>query len=457
MANYLAAVVPHHLEGSFREWLAPHLPVSGAEEHLVLDLPGTTARLHHVARDAHRDSVDLSRRSGAPAGARPSALPSAAPDAEPGEAPVRGAVFHGFAHSADEASTVFGAPGLAAAHADGHGGLLDAPTGEEWEGSYALLTWNGRQFSAHTDLFRQLPMMVTGGGGLLAVSDSWQVLIRLRSALGLSVTVTGELAAALTLDRVIGSHPVDTGTLCAEVRMVGVGARLSATLGPEGVTGHRLEQVPFPTVFAGRRGTWAEQVRFGAISMASILRSLVDSGLQLRLSLSGGADSRAVLAALRLVDPHQEVTTLTTSNRGAANARDAEVVDGLAEALGLTLGAQPDRPARVERYPTPFQAWMVGTLGLHDRLGMPRSRALPGSHYTLTGHGAGTYKSTFGWRPFVEVSAGLERFDPAAGPWWRDAPRTTCAAWGRTRRLPGPPSGTSSPGAIPCTAVGARW
>jgi hypothetical protein len=405
MANYLTAVIPRHLEPAFRDWIAPHLQAAqasvaggpGSGEHLVLDLPGTTARLHHVARGAVRDAVSV-------------------PHEPEREATGSGAVFHGYAQSSAGATTVFGAAGLGGMIAAGDRTLLDAPAGQEWDGSYVKVAWRGPELQAHTDFFRLVPMAYTAGAGLLAVSDSWQVLVRLRTELGLPVTVPAELAAALSLQRIIAAHPVDGRTLCSQVRMVGVGARLHARLGPEGAEDVGVRQEPFGTLFGDPGGSWAENVRAGAIGMASVLRSHADSGLSLRLSLSGGADSRAVLAALRRADPGQDVTVLSTTNRGPANVRDAVVVRDLAETLGLVLGARDGHEVRSVRYPTPFQAWMTGTLGLHDRLGMIRSRALPGSHYTLTGHGAGIFKSTYGWRPFAGVAADMAGFDPHAGP-----------------------------------------
>lgn len=405
MANYLTAVVPRHLEPAFRAWIAPHLPPakassadgSGSDEHLVLDLPGTTARLHHVARGAVGDAVTVS-------------------DGHARDATSVGAIFHGYAQSSDEATTVFGAAGLDQMVAAGNRALLDAPAGQEWDGSYVKVSWQGPELQAHTDFFRLVPMAYTAGSGLVAVSDSWQLLVRLRTALGLPVTVPAELAAALSLQRIIAAHPVDGRTLCSEVRMVGVGARLRARLGPEGTQDVAVHQEPFGALFGDPGGSWAEHVRAGAIGMASVLRSHADADLSLRLSLSGGADSRAVLAALRRADPDQDVSVLSTSNVGPANVRDAEVVQNLGQALGLALGARKGHTVRTEKYPTPFLAWMVGSLGLHDRLDSPRSRALPGSHYTLTGHGAGIFKSTYGWRPFRGVADDLLPFDPYAGP-----------------------------------------
>lgn len=405
MANYLTAVVPRHLEPAFLDWIAPHLPTAGASalggdavgEHLVLDLPGTTARLHHVARAAGRDAVAI-------------------PDGQGRDATGSGAVFHGFAQSLDHATTVFGAAGLGQMAAAGDRTLLEAPAGQEWDGSYVKVAWRGAELQAHTDFFRLVPMAYTAGSGLMAVSDSWQVLVRLRTALGLPVSVPAEVAAALALQRVIAAHPLDGRTLCSEVRMVGVGARLRARLDQDGAREVTVDQEPFGALFGDPGGTWADHVRSGAVGMASVLRSHAEAGLSLRLSLSGGADSRAVLAALRRADPAQDVTVMNTTNRGPANARDVEVVEHLAETLGLVLGARAGHEVRTERYPTPLQAWMVGSLGLHDRLGMPLSRALPGSHYTLTGHGAGIFKSTYGWRPFAAVADGLIGFDPHSGP-----------------------------------------
>ena len=423
MTTYLTAVVPRDLERRFLDWLEPHVPATdgapassdrptpgtsgtstgpratGSAEHLVVDLPGTTARLHHVGRSATEDVLPM-------------------------PVPGGGALFRGYAQSPASGAIVFGGAGATAlaAHAPDavHGtdsGLVGGRHGREWDGAHLAVAWDHDGLRAHTDFFRMLPLLYTSGRGLLALSDSWQLLVRLRTALGLPVSINTATVCAMATERAITEHPLDASTACSQVRMATVGAQVTTRWTTEGAEDPRLAQAPFPELFAAPSGGWAQTVRQGAASMASALSAWRDlPGGSLRLSMSGGADSRAVMAAARRADPEQQVTTLTTAAPAAATARDHEVVRGLAHATGWRLGNNPAAPpAQLHRYRNRFLVWMTGSLGLHDRLHMPSPRVGSPGHYTLTGHGAGLFKGTYGWRPFREVAEGLQRWDSGVG------------------------------------------
>lgn len=402
MSNYLTVVVTPQAEERLLRWLTPYLPLGkdvwpsqrDSTEHAVLELDGRGARLHHVARAAEADIV---AQHGA--------------DLGPG-----GALFRGYAQSPGGDALVFGAAGAAAAiHREGQGPLAQA-LGQEWDGSHVVVRWDRDKLSVHADFFRTLPLLYTEGPGFVAFSDSWQVLVRLRTAMGAPVTVSAATTIAMSVVRAITEHPMDAVTACSQVHLASVGSRVVVPLGARGPGEAVVEQAAFPEIFRAPDAAWAETVRLGAITVASTLRALVDNGVPLRLSMSGGGDSRAVLAAALWADPEQRMTTLTTAARSAGNAQDHDVVQDLARQTGLVLGNRRDAPTSpMIRYSHPFAVWMVGSLGLHDRINTYPTRVGTPGGATLTGHGAGTYKATYGWRPFTEVTKGLVRFDPAAG------------------------------------------
>lgn len=418
MSNYLTVVVPPRYEQRFIEWLRPHLPEYGSSghqqtgaghpEHVVVELPGTTARLHHVARSA---SVDL---LGSPRGMPP-------PDSR-----NTGALFRGFAQSHHGEQVVYGATGakaLAASrgpHADPvrSSGLFATSPGQEWDGSHLAVRWDRTHVRAHTDFFRTLPLLYTSGGGMAAFSDSWQLLVRLRTALGLPVSLSPEALLTMRIDRAITEHPMDTQTVCTQVRLASVATHVIAPLEADGAGPAYIEQTPYPEAFGAPDGSWSDVVRQAAISMASTLKSFAaQPGITLRLSASGGADSRAVLAAMRRADPDQLVSVISTANRGGTDQRDYEVVHDIAQRTGLLIGHNPAAPMpTVIPYPHPFATYLIGSLGMHQRINIFPGRVGGAGHFTLTGHGAGIFKTSYGWRPFWRVARDLRQFDTACGP-----------------------------------------
>lgn len=418
VSNYLTVIVPPRLEQRFTEWLRPHLPENGSSdrrqsgghhrEHAIVELPGTTARLHHIARSASADLL------GGPEGMRPA------------DTGGTGALFRGFAQSHHGEQVVYGAAGarsLAAVRGPGadpgrNSGLFAATPGQEWDGSHVAVRWDRNQVRAHTDFFRTLPLLYTSGGGMAAFSDSWQLLVRLRTALGLPVSLSPEALLALRIDRAITEHPMDAQTVCTQIRLASVATHVIAPLESDGAGRAYIEQTPYPEAFRAPEGAWSDVVRQAAITMASTLKSFAaEPGITLRLSASGGADSRAVLAAMRRADPDQQVSAISTANRGGTDQRDYDVVHDLARRTGLLIGHNPAAPSpTVIPYPHPFATYLIGSLGMHQRINIFPGRVGGAGHFTLTGHGAGIFKTSYGWRPFWKVARDLGRFDTACGP-----------------------------------------
>lgn len=401
MSTYLSVLVTSDAEEKLLTWLAPHMPLGDAwptnedsPEHAVVDLPNRAGRLHHVGREARRDLLIHGETAGFAAGA----------------------IFRGVSQAPDGKAVMFGAGGVREAVRNGVRGPMTDQAGEEWPGTYMAMQWNSDRLRTHGDFFRMLPLLYTHGSGFVAFSDSWQLLVQLRRAMNEKVTVSTTAAVAMSVPRAITEHPMDTVTACAQVRLASVGSAVVVPLSVDGPGAPIEEQALFPDIFAPPSESWADVVRRGAASMVGALQGLIEGGVELRLSMSGGADSRAVLAAALRADPTQRMTTLTTARRSTGNAKDYDTVQLLAEHAGLSLGDKPsgDRLNRI-KYASPLASWMIGSLGIHDRVNSYPARQGSGSAI-LTGHGAGTYKATYGWRPFTRVTKGLTQYDPVAGP-----------------------------------------
>lgn len=411
MSNYLTVVASSDMEPALLRWLGPHL---AAGEHCTVELPGAAGlRLHHVARQAAGDLVP------------------AAGGGVPG-----GALFRGYALEPDGGALVFAAEGvrphLEAARSAGrpgwHAGPLVERAGEEWDGVHLAVSWSAQRLTAHTDFFRTLPMLYTAAAGIVAFSDSWQLLVRLRTALGLPVDVDTATVCAMSVQKAISEHPLSDRTACAQVRLVGVGARLEVPLGAPGVAagyhvtdpgrpGALIRQRPFPEAFAPPPGSWGEEVRRGALRMAGTMAALAGlPGARLDLAMSGGVDSRSVLAAARCADPGQWATRPSVSNFGPANQRDVDVVEAFTDALGIRLaGPQDAPPVRLAPYASPLAVWMLGSLGLHDRIKVAPGHALPSPRFLFGGFGGETIKGNYGWRPFTAIARQMTRLAPGPG------------------------------------------
>lgn len=413
MANYLTVVLPRRQEQRLLQWLAPTGFPDG--EHLCVPLRGTRLRLHHIGRNAAADLLDL-----------------------PGKHSFglfRGVGDDEFAHR-----LVYGARG-AQEFLDEHDGpgLPDAgawatTNAKSWTGNYASHWVDGRTLHSSGDFFRFLPLLYTSGGGMVAFSDSWHVLVRLRRAMGLPVTVDRQEAVGMATDRSAALNPSGEETLCHEVRMALPGTRLTTRLRRTRCAAPVPVRTPFAEqLHVGEDQDWAGLVRAATGHLVGSLRTAAQHpGVGLRLSMTGGGDSRAVFAAMRRADPDTEKSTFTSSNSPAPSAvLDRTIAQEVCESQGVSLGPNPQAPEFVRTmYPNPMAVWYLSGMGLHAHIQTYRSfSGTPGS-LSLTGHGVNAFKVSYGRRTTRALADGLASFDPVNGAVLGERLLETCRRFG---------------------------
>lgn len=426
MSTYLTIVASTRWEAALERWLVRHRPEAG-DEHLVQDLPVDGYRLHHLGRAASADRV---------------ASPAPGRGDLPAE-PLWGALFRGYAQDPEGTTMVFGAtgvrqllqrrpdrpgrPGREAPWRSGTvpGPLVDDP-GTAWDGVHLAVTWDRDRVAVHTDLFRILPLLYTEAPGLVAFSDSWQLLVRLRTALGLSVSIHAETVCAMATPGGITEHPLSEATACSQVRLASVGSRVVVPWRRDASQGASrehalgaavLDQRPFPEVFAPPLDDWVHTVRRGAAHLAGTLATIAQlPGASLTVELSGGLDSRAVLAGARRADPGQQALWPEAANFGPVNQRDYDIAQAMMAAVGLDPADPTGQASRHrEDYGAPFSVWMLGSLGLHDRIKVRPYRVTPSATFSVGGFGGEALKGNYGWRPFTLLADQLEAKHPGSG------------------------------------------
>lgn len=133
--------------------------------------------------------------------------------------------------------------------------MFAAASRQEWDGSHLAVHWNTERLRVHTDFFRTLPLLYTSGGRMAAVSDAWQLLVQLLTALGLPVTLSPQTVLAMRIDSSITEHRRNEQTACSQVRLASVATHVVVPPTPEGANEVRVEQTRYPEAFAAPSGT----------------------------------------------------------------------------------------------------------------------------------------------------------------------------------------------------------
>jgi len=320
---------------------------------------------------------------------------------------LSGYFFHG-------ADFVLGKAGYAAFRAAGG----PAPLAEDGCYIHALREGDGYRFAADYCGYRKI--FYIHSPGFWAVSNSlWQIARAMRAA-GLEPRPDPVELAAMEAEGTL--IPTGRGMFFSQLttfRTVIEGVRLlprdsALRIGPGGAT--ELPLPPRPTgqdyaaTLARALGLWSARIA-----------GLVQAGWQLSADLTGGIDSRTVLALLMAGSGGQALFPRSNLNdRGRADLR---VAQDLCRHLGLAHNAPlPQRPPALPA-PEAFAAWRDLCLGAYHPIYFPRHRLTPGiAHFG--GGGGGNQRSVYDrsvWarlrrlgRPDRFVAARMANLRPAA-------------------------------------------
>ncbi|MEI7058381.1 hypothetical protein WBG06_21315 [Nocardioides sp. CCNWLW239] len=284
-------------------------------------------------------------------------------------------------------------------------------------GEYVAATWSLREAEVWTDTFGTVPLLHTAGPGIVAASDSLLVLADLRAHLGLPNSVDLEVVAARSRTLAITSQMISSDTLYSEIERCPVGKRLRIMFGgvlpTSAVVGVDAFHA-FSPVGLGYRDVIR---RASAVAVGQVRAISSIDGYVPMLSLTGGYDSRAVLAAASRAGVSKSLF-IESHRRTDANVADYEAAVGLARSLGLDI----NHPANFDFgapdvYGAPLGAvWASSHLGVYDRLVPTRSSNGKPRSIPMNGLGAEMAKGGYGWRSAEQTTAyyGTTRRDSSA-------------------------------------------
>lgn len=285
----------------------------------------------------------------------------------------------------------------------GPDGWRDAPAAVRADpgahsGEYIAASWASGRLSVDRDVFGQPRLAHTRAAGLIAASDSLLVLASLRRAVGARVSVNEEVVLARAARSAIATQQFSTETLIDEIRYVPASRGLTQSR-------HLLRWELTGPLMADRIRTDRDPVellRASASEVGSIVQTLarVDAWTT-TLSLSGGLDSRVVLAGAVAADVVDDIFLYTKPSGG--DPVDREIAFELMAAVGSAQkpGGGPRPPSAED----PLTLWAASLLGLYDGFG-PRRRPLERTRdFGLTGIGAEIHKGNWEWRTIAALAA----------------------------------------------------
>lgn len=374
MSNYLIVIANERRSKEVQMWAESLF--AKQEEHKIVRLrPGIF--MHYFARDAHSDIQDSA-----------------------------GILFKGFAVDYENQAVVFGAAGMRNFSASHTG----SPKTEPIEGCHISATWSEAEVTVKNDLFSLCSLLYTAENDFVAMSDSAYVLAAVRRRFGYANRLNGEAALARAWENSMGGQLLSPDTIIDAIKYAPVGTALKINI--EHLISLSVIRQPAAKVFELRTDSYAESMRLAGQRMASLMQTL--SGVSInavRLALSGGMDSRVLLAAALLSPSAREQATFNCTNKNPSHATDYAVVSEMSGALGFPLGLRPaeTEPATptTRRINETVGLWNLANAGIYDFLVLPNYVLNSVGAFSVSGHGAELHKGNYGWRPVQAISVNI--------------------------------------------------
>ena len=283
--------------------------------------------------------------------------------------------------------------------------ILDA-TGE-----FISAHWDHEGVLIQRDFFTSVSLAWTQIDDVFATSDSILVLASLRKALGATNTFDSDIALARCPFSSFTEQQMEPRTLIKEINFVPAaqGLRYSFESAEAALFGSKIAESNVVEV-ANPSADYAVEIRKAAIWAASLVKGLGElTHSKISLSLSGGYDSRVVLAALSAAGL-LESANISTRAEGRGDPLDFAAVTKLGIEFNIPVQfVVAPNPETAVGQPKPLQLWGSTLLGAYDRFSPNRVR--PGNlngRISLTGMGAEILKGNWGFRTWEQICKEIE-------------------------------------------------
>ena len=308
----------------------------------------------------------------------------------------RGYFFKGWFQDHESESIVIGSLG----YTDWYQKNSQASTLDR-EGTYVHAHWTDEKLVIENDLFSYFPVVYFSTSELVVASDSVYVLSQLRKALGLPCKLNRKVMHSRAWTHGLACAVMSNHTLIQGIQLLSPGKHVETTFNRKFST--EMIHQPIKKMFEGKHSDYAEALIQATKQLyASTMSFFHVEGIHINFGLSGGLDSRLLLAILlkkRELLAKVSITTNTHSSRSG----DFEVVSALAEKYGFAFNSKKEELREHRKNPSvesisepnSFGFWMLSNLGLFDMMYLHNSYWKHPNILELGGHGAETVKGTF--------------------------------------------------------------
>ena len=280
---------------------------------------------------------------------------------------------------------------------------------KEYEGSYVQALFKGLTLTIRNDLFSYLPVIHFSNRDLFVCSDSLYIISEVRKSLGLPCKLNQKVMHSRAWTHGLACAVMSNDTQIEEVKLLSPGKHIEISMKKKMFsseyflgTKNIVKSTNLKKLFEVDFDNYEQAIRDAATKMAQSTISLLNlDDVMIKFGLSGGLDSRIILAAV-LQKPELLENIAITTNTHPSRKGDFEVVERLAKDFNFKFN--DDEKIRSHRrkhslktvkIEDRFALWVLSSMGLFDMMYLHDSYWPKPHVIDMGGHGAEAIKGTF--------------------------------------------------------------
>lgn len=282
-------------------------------------------------------------------------------------------------------------------------------TKTDYEGVYVSAIFSDEKLSVRNDTFSYLPVIHFSSKKLFVCSDSMYIISEVRKALGMPCKLNKKVMHSRAWTHGLACAVMSNQTQIEGVELLSPGKHIEIDIQKKMFSSAYLLETKNIVKSANLKQAFAIQfenyqlaIRDAATRMAQSTLSLLEiDDVMIKFGLSGGLDSRVILAAV-LQKPELLENISISTNAHPSRKGDYDVVEKLSKLFSFEFN-NPEKirnqkkkhSLKVEKIDDRFALWVLSSMGLFDMMYLHDSYWPEPHIIDMGGHGAESIKGTF--------------------------------------------------------------
>ena len=286
----------------------------------------------------------------------------------------------------------------------------------EYEGCYLFANYNNGKLIVRNDLFSYLPVVHFETKELFVCSDSLYILCEVRKGLGLRCKLNQKVMHTRAWTHGLACAVMSNDTQIDGIRLLSPGKHIEVCLkrtqsSSESLleTKNIVKSTDLKVLFSVEFDNYKDAIRDAATKMAQSIMSMLHlDDVMINFGLSGGLDSRIILAAV-LQKPELFEKIVIKTNTHPSRKGDYDIVEKLAREFNFKFNDDEKLSSHKRKHSLKtvkiedkFSLWILSSMGLFDMMYLHDAYWPKPYIIEMGGHGAETIKGTFAGTQFSD-------------------------------------------------------